>query len=105
MDVPFYEAEEYCSDLNGTLMHENQTNDVRVTSLIYIFTIANLQVQTYIGASVNPSKPNTKYQWWFHAVDGGCKTLSSEGEIEEHTCESTIEDDSIIRKPICQLGN
>ena len=29
-DVTFYEAEDYCSQLNGTLMHENQTIDVRV---------------------------------------------------------------------------
>ena len=27
-DVTFYEAEDYCSQLNGTLMHENQTIDV-----------------------------------------------------------------------------
>ena len=63
-----------------------------------------LQVQTYIGATVNPAKSNTKYQWWFNAEDGGCKTLSRGGEIEEHSCESSIDDDSIIRKPICQLG-
>ena len=36
-DVTFYEAEDYCTNLNGTLMHENQTNDVRVTSLMYIY--------------------------------------------------------------------
>ena len=53
---------------------------------------------------MNPAKSNTKYQWWFNAEDGGCKTLSSGGEIEEHSCESSIDDDSIIRKPICQLG-
>ena len=29
-DVTFSEAEDYCSQLNGTLMHENQTIDVRV---------------------------------------------------------------------------
>ena len=74
-------------------------------SFIYIYIYFYFQVQAFIGASANPSKTNTKYQWWFHAEDGGCKTLSSEGEIEEHTCESSIEDDSIIRKPICQLGN
>lgn len=72
---------------------------------MYTLQLFILQVQTYIGASVNPAKPNSKYQWWFRAEDGGCKTLSSEGEIEEHNCESTIEDDSVIRKPICQLGN
>ena len=36
-DVTFYEAEDYCTNLNGTLMHENQTNYVRVTSLMFIY--------------------------------------------------------------------
>ena len=80
------------------------------TSCLNVLHIVNLrlyqliQVQTYIGASVNPAKRNTEYQWWFSAEDGSCKAISSGGKIEEHDCKYSIDDDTIIRKPICQLG-
>ena len=54
---------------------------------------------------MNPALSTINYQWWFNAPDGGCKTLSSDGAIKEYDCESSSNDTSIIRKPLCQLGN
>ena len=48
-DVTFYKAADYCSNLNGTLIHENQIHDV---SILYELNLHTLHT-TYIASGKN----------------------------------------------------
>ena len=43
--------------------------------------------------------------YWIDGEDGVCKTVSKTGGVQEHDCESMNTDSSVVRKPLCQLGN
>ena len=43
--------------------------------------------------------------YWIDGEDGVCKTVSNTGEVQKQDCESVNIDSSVMRKPLCQLGN
>ena len=67
-----------------------------------------LQVYDYLTSLVNPASSEMKYEFWIDSSeDEKCFTIEAESRtLHEYDCtQHTSDDSSVVRKPLCQLGN